>query len=300
VVGQTHGDMEILICDNASNDRTQEICLEVAERDERVRYYRSETNRGAAWNFNRAFDKAKGEYFKWAAHDDFFHPTFVERCVEVLERDPKLVLCHADTHQVDALGRFHRHTHTPSRVGADRPSQRFSSLVSEYHQCVMVFGVIRSSVLGSTIKIGGFVGSDWILLNELALCGPFHVIPEVLFWRAEHDQTTGNAYRGADLLEWYDTSKTHRLSVPTIRLAWELIRMVDRRTLSVTQRDECLKVIADFLFYVRCESIRNDLVEFARWALHRNGLRSLTMRVLKGALSQRPALFPAGRPESVL
>ena len=60
LVAQTHTDLDILISDNGSTDRTQEICTAWAERDPRITYHRQETNRGAAWNHNAVIHLARG------------------------------------------------------------------------------------------------------------------------------------------------------------------------------------------------------------------------------------------------
>src|SRR5688572_7662493 len=101
LLGQTYSDFELIISDNGSTDRTQEICRAYAIKDRRVRYFRSATNRGAAWNFNNVFALSSGKYFKWAAHDDICAPEFLERCLEVLECDPGIVVCFPKTMQMD-------------------------------------------------------------------------------------------------------------------------------------------------------------------------------------------------------
>ncbi|WP_081588053.1 glycosyltransferase family 2 protein [Gloeocapsa sp. PCC 7428] len=70
ILNQTFEDFELIISDNGSTDRTEEICRTIASQDQRVRYYRNEQNLGAGWNFNRVVDLATGEYFRWACHDD--------------------------------------------------------------------------------------------------------------------------------------------------------------------------------------------------------------------------------------
>ena len=89
LINQTFEDFEIVISDNASTDQTQQICRYYADLDPRIRYYRCKQNLGAAWNYNRVFELSYGEYFKWAAHDDFCGPAFFERCVDALDRDKK-------------------------------------------------------------------------------------------------------------------------------------------------------------------------------------------------------------------
>src|SRR5215469_10412951 len=64
-LAQTLGDLELILCDNASSDRTAEICRDYAAHDPRVRCFRNPHNLGAAANYNLVFSHARGRYFKW-------------------------------------------------------------------------------------------------------------------------------------------------------------------------------------------------------------------------------------------
>src|SRR3954447_19823090 len=89
---QTFKDFELLISDNASTDRTEEICRKYAARDRRIRYFRNAKNMGAGWNLRHVYSLAKqATYYKTAAHDDFLEPTFLEECIAALEADPGLI-----------------------------------------------------------------------------------------------------------------------------------------------------------------------------------------------------------------
>ena len=70
IVAQSFRDFELIISDNGSTDRTASICRDYASRDCRIRYFRHEVNRGAAWNHNYVLGLAQGEFFKWNAYDD--------------------------------------------------------------------------------------------------------------------------------------------------------------------------------------------------------------------------------------
>ena len=69
ILKQTFDDFELIISDNASEDRTAAICKGYEERDKRIHCHRFETNEGAARNYTAVFEMARGEYFKWAAYD---------------------------------------------------------------------------------------------------------------------------------------------------------------------------------------------------------------------------------------
>src|SRR5262249_43149161 len=85
---QDFTDFELIICDNASTDRTQEICLDFAVRDPRIRYFRNEKNIGLAANHNRTFELSSGSFFKWVSHDDDFPPNMLSGLVKGMEQAP--------------------------------------------------------------------------------------------------------------------------------------------------------------------------------------------------------------------
>ena len=105
ILAQSYTDFELIISDNGSADRTREICEGYARQDARIRYTRSPRNRGAAWNFRRVFELARGELFKWAAHDDILAPDFLGSCIAELDADATLVACHSGTRRIDEFGR---------------------------------------------------------------------------------------------------------------------------------------------------------------------------------------------------
>src|SRR3982751_1385660 len=104
LLNQTFSDLELIVCDNASNDATESICRDYAARDSRVRYFRNPQNIGPAENHNKCFALSRGEYFKWHAHDDMCASTQLERCVEALDNDPSIVIAYPKTLIVDDAG----------------------------------------------------------------------------------------------------------------------------------------------------------------------------------------------------
>lgn len=77
LLAQTYSNLEIIISDNCSTDKTRQICLEYEAKDSRIRYVRQAQNIGATANFNYVLRQARGEYFMWAAHDDRWSPNYV-------------------------------------------------------------------------------------------------------------------------------------------------------------------------------------------------------------------------------
>ncbi len=188
VLTQTFTDWELVVCDNCSNDSTEEIVRSYAERDSRVRYIRNASNIGAAANHNLTMTLSRGEYFKLYAHDDMLLPTFLERCVEVLDRDPEVVNCHTKTMIMDGQGKDVKPNPWHLRTESPNPRTRFHDLVWVHHHCFQIYGVVRREILMKTPLLSIYPSSDQVLLAELALHGRFHEVPEFLFRSRRHER----------------------------------------------------------------------------------------------------------------
>lgn len=88
VLNQTYKDFELLICDDASTDRTAEVVA--AWNDSRIRYIHHPQNIKRSRNMRSGYEAAKGDYFIKFDDDDALTPTFLERTVDVLDKDPKV------------------------------------------------------------------------------------------------------------------------------------------------------------------------------------------------------------------
>jgi glycosyltransferase involved in cell wall biosynthesis len=89
LLAQSFKDFELVISDNASTDKTPEICREYAARDQRIRYFRQPENLGQQRNFNFLLQQAQGEFFMWAASDDWWAKEFVEILLNALKLNDK-------------------------------------------------------------------------------------------------------------------------------------------------------------------------------------------------------------------
>ena len=191
LLGQTLSDFVLVISDNASTDGTRLICEQYAAADSRVKCFRNETNIGNPRNFNRVFELTTTPYLKWSTADDCWGPTFLERALEVMERDPKVALCYPKTFLVDAEGQNRTAYEDNLHLDQEDPADRFLGLLGRIKLAHQHLGVIRMSCLRRTHLLGGHVGSDLNLLAELTLYGTFHELPERLFFRRFHE-TSGS------------------------------------------------------------------------------------------------------------
>jgi glycosyltransferase involved in cell wall biosynthesis len=185
VLAQTFTAFELIISDNASTDGTEAICREYAAADRRVRYHRQPRNRGVTWNFRQVALLSSTKYFCWTSHDDLLSPNYVERCIEILETDPSVVLCYSNSVYLDEAG---NQSEPKSQLEFDQPSphQRFRRLIGLSHNCTPLYGVVRLDELKKTTIQADFADGDRCMLVELGLRGNYHRIKDPLFFHREH------------------------------------------------------------------------------------------------------------------
>lgn len=86
VLAQTHGDLELLVADDASSDGSVAMIEDYARRDARVRLLPATVNGGVAAARNRALAAAGGRWVAFLDSDDWWHPAKLERQLDSLER----------------------------------------------------------------------------------------------------------------------------------------------------------------------------------------------------------------------
>lgn len=222
ILAQDFEDFELIISDNASTDRTVEICNEHAARDARIRVVTHAQNRGVAANFNVVVDLARGELFRWAAYDDLLAPTLLSRCVDELDqRGSGAVLAYPRTLLIDDEGTVLEAYEDNLDVRHRSPWRRVGSVASHWNLCNPLYGVIRTEALRRTGLQRPFVSADVPLLYELAAHGEFHEVPEPLFLRRFHaNSSSGNA--GA----WYRPDRPGAERFPGVRLVGRSVRVL--------------------------------------------------------------------------
>jgi glycosyltransferase involved in cell wall biosynthesis len=270
LLNQTFTDFELIICDNASTDSTENICREYAAADPRVRYYRNPRNVGPAGNHNKCFNLCRGEYFRWHAHDDLCTPDYLAKCVEALDQDSSVVIAYPQTLIVGDEGQPLDIYNFRPRTDQSDPAGRFGELVlvnHRQHRAVEIFGLMRSSALCQTPLEGAYARGDSVLLARMALLGRFIELPERLFLSRSHTSQSmqtlpASIKNGRSRLsrvlgtgplpppEWWDTSRKGKANFPEWNLLKEYWTSIGRtRELTLRQRLRCHAIV--FEWFVR-------------------------------------------------
>jgi glycosyltransferase involved in cell wall biosynthesis len=182
----------LIISDNASTDRTADICRAAAEAEPRISYRRMDENIGAVRNFNETFELGEGDYFMWAADDDRWHPTYVRRCVAALEADHSAVMATTGLRFIDEAGC----TIDTDYSIYDNPDLSSGSVAARAGSLVrrggwyQIYGLARREALARTRCLRDVYGADVVLTMEMALQGPILKVPEILFWFRQYATRT--------------------------------------------------------------------------------------------------------------
>lgn len=85
VAGQSWRNLEILVIDDGSTDRSLEVCRKLSSVDERIQIF-SQKNQGVSVARNRGIEEATGEYIFFLDSDDAIHSLLIEKLVKQAER----------------------------------------------------------------------------------------------------------------------------------------------------------------------------------------------------------------------
>jgi glycosyltransferase involved in cell wall biosynthesis len=244
LLGQTYEDFELVISDNASTDGTEDICRRYAAKDSRIRYIRLPRNIGAAPNHNFVFAECRSELFKWASHDDLYGRELLQRCVNALDERPEVVLAHVDQAVIDEKGEVKVPYEYTIATDSPHPPVRFRSLLFEPGGDDW-YGVIRTEVLRRVKPLDSFHHADRTFVAELALHGPFHQVPELLYFRRDHPTRAERANPSKRSRCVNLDPRRAGLLHPTPRLlaeyVWGFFASVRRAPLSPADRRACYR-----------------------------------------------------------
>ncbi len=106
LLGQTYQNIEFVILDNSSEDRTPEICEEFRRKDKRIKVFRSDSFLYPHESFEKVLHLCSGEYFMWAAGHDLWEKNYVEVLKEILDEHKDCVIAYGKTFVIDEKDNF--------------------------------------------------------------------------------------------------------------------------------------------------------------------------------------------------
>ena len=223
LAAQTWPDLEVLVGDDASTDKTLEVVREFAALHSNVRVVERESNLGWLANTNDLVRRASGDLVFLAFHDDTVAPTYVEKLVQALDDNPRAVLAFSDLELVHPGGARELRAFR-DLDGVRMPLARGLAMAhSPTSWWVTIHGLFRASaarqVGGLRPNDAGEYGADWPWIMHLCLLGEFVRVPEPLCLKAARPDSVSRTWgSGPDL-----QAAVRRVCVDEVRrspLAW--------------------------------------------------------------------------------
>ena len=99
-LAQTYENIEIIIVDNCSTDKTYEICQMFEKMDHRISVHRNKENIGPVRNWVECLKYSTGEYVKFLWSDDWMDNDFIEKTAPYLQ-DEKIAFVYGPAYIVN-------------------------------------------------------------------------------------------------------------------------------------------------------------------------------------------------------
>jgi len=192
IISQTFNDFQVIISDNASSDKTQEICNEYIRKDSRIKYYRQEKNICAGDNWWFVLEHAKTKYFVWLAADDWWLPQFLEKNVKILESNNRFVgsiskieyfdMNHVKTKssKVSKIKKYFSYDEYPKSPDFENRVQFYLRL----NRAENIYSVFYTDIIKKFKKKKLWAGFDLAVILYVLKYGEINVIDEVLMYRS--------------------------------------------------------------------------------------------------------------------
>ena len=232
ILQQTHTNFELIISDNASTDKTENICIEYKNKDNRIKYFRQEKNFGVTLNFEFVLKKSNGDYFMWTGVDDILLPKFIEKNVQNLENNKECVasISKINSYQPDdeniqinkndieyskIIKNIRNYVRPRSIVPINGNFQTKTRTYLKKSSCQVIYSIFKSEIIKKSIITEPFLGNDWAIFLNVLKYGNLAVINEILMYEYERGisgkgliSSTKQFNKGVGVIfPWYSLTK---------------------------------------------------------------------------------------------
>lgn len=223
IINQTYPNIELIILDDGSKDKTWEKITELKPKCENrfVKiHFETKQNEGTCITLNKLLKLSSGEFVYIIASDDLAKPQAIEKEVKFLQNNPDYALAVGDNEYVDSMGKQIFRTQKAftsniknakyktvkeflsSKLKIDFLSDDFGSYKTLYKENYIPNGyLIRKNIFET---IGNFTKNapleDFWLMLQISKYKKMKYIDEILFSYRIHDTNTiGNSTRMREL-----------------------------------------------------------------------------------------------------
>jgi len=184
LLSQTYTNIEIIVVDDASVDRTKVILEEYASRDDRFSFFINEKNIGYNKNFERAISLSSAQYIATCDQDDIWEPGKIETMMNIWPPGSLFIY--------SLSGNFYQDDFK-SRQPAPKV---YYSDISNIHSLVFnspVHGhasMFKKELINQCTPFPGDIFYDWWMSMHAASMGVIGCVPQTLTWHRVHENNS--------------------------------------------------------------------------------------------------------------
>ena len=186
LMNQSYKNFELIISDDASKDKTFDICSTYQKQDVRIKCFRQEKNLGFWKNWFFVLERAKGEYFMWAEGDDVWLEDFIEKNFQFLESNSKYVGSIGKIKFFDERGKEILNKISPNFV-KNFTNHDLQTKINYYLRKMetadLLFALYRTSELKKCIIKNPSFETERCVLLKIMKFGDVNVLDEILLHR---------------------------------------------------------------------------------------------------------------------
>jgi glycosyltransferase involved in cell wall biosynthesis len=181
VLEQTHHDLELIVVDDGSTDRTASIVSGCASNDRRLRFFAQPHSGKASIARNAGVARARAEFVAFIDADDLYHPRRLERGLEVLTKFPDVDVVFSD------ILRFRVHTsednvaHLAQADFVQKYKQYLTPVAEDIYRCGAGFYALLSTTAF------GVVTPQTVMLRHSVLKQEHEWFPESMATYEDND-----------------------------------------------------------------------------------------------------------------
>jgi glycosyltransferase involved in cell wall biosynthesis len=176
LVNQSYSNLEIVVSDNGSTDGDVDKIMAEFCHDNRVKYFKQPTNRGAIFNFNFVLEKFTGSYCMRIGDDDWLDGNYIELCLKTLTENLDYICAYGRTKLFTLQGEFLKND---AELSLDQDS--YYDRIIHYYTYVTqngpYFGLIRieaANCLQGKVKYA----EDWLGVARICFMGKVKMLEE--------------------------------------------------------------------------------------------------------------------------
>lgn len=188
-ISQDFKDIEIVISDNGSTDKSVEIIKKYCNIDKRIKPLYKENNMGPTANFHSILENTRTKYFVVLGAHDLFLPHYIGDAVAFLESNQDYVMAYPQSILVDGNDVELGHADSDMDTCGLNVQQRMKKTATNLDWCTCFHGVFRSDIVRKlpTLQMRG---SDNLFLYAAAYYGHIHFMQKLGILRREARQET--------------------------------------------------------------------------------------------------------------